>query len=75
MMAQPVYACNTFTLETSVLCPRVVQKELKCNCVCLPSHLCYGLLGAFIQGVFAHVHELFKEQITDLRETSTGWLH
>lgn len=61
--------------KTSDLCPRIAQKELKCNRVCLPSHLCYSLLGAFIQGIFAHVHQLFKEQITDLREASTGRLH
>lgn len=64
-----------FLLLKPLIETRIAQKELKCNRVCLPSHLCYGLLGAFIQGIFAHVHQLFKEQITDLREASTGRLH
>lgn len=38
-------------------------------------HLCYGLLGALVESVLAHIHQLFEEQITDLREASAGWLH
>ena len=40
-----------------------------------PTHLCHRLLGALIDGVLAHVHQLPEEDVPDLREASAGRFH
>lgn len=41
----------------------------------LPPHLRHRLLGALVEGVLAHVHQLPEEDVTHLKEASAGGLH
>lgn len=56
-------------------CNLLQQQEPNHNHTELLSYLRDCLLGASVEGVFAHVHQLFEEQVANLGEASTGRLH